>query len=59
VLAMSCISKLDVALPDTLQVHGPDLNNMSCFFALENAISAASGHASNIKQFRAVDHVII
>lgn len=47
------------ALPDTLQVHWPDLDDVAGLFALEDSISPASGHASDVKQLGAVDEVVI
>ena len=56
-----CCSKHDVTLsvPDTLEMHWTYLDYVSRLLALENTISASSGHASNIEQFCAVDHVIV
>jgi hypothetical protein len=39
----------DIVLPDTLQMHGTNLDNVSCLFALENAVSSSSGHARDIE----------
>lgn len=46
-------------LPNTLQVHRADLDNMSHFFGLENTISSAAGHACNIQKLGPIDEVII
>lgn len=48
-----------IYVPDTLQVHRTDFDDVSCLFALENAVSATSSHASHIEQLCAVDHVIV
>lgn len=45
--------------PDALEVHGADLDDVSCLLALQDAVAAATGHASNIEEFGAVDHVVI
>jgi hypothetical protein len=39
----------DIVLPDTLQMHGTNLDNVSCLFALENAVSSSSGHARDVE----------
>jgi len=46
-------------LPNTLQVHWPDFDDMSHFFALQNAVSSTTGHSGNVQQFCAIDHVVI
>jgi len=45
--------------PDTLQVHRANLDDMSYFFALQDAIATTAGHARHVQQFCAVDHVVI
>jgi hypothetical protein len=40
-------------------MHRANFHDMSNFLALQNAISTTTSHASNIQQFRAVDHVVI
>jgi hypothetical protein len=52
-------TRTDGILPNTFQVHGTNLDNVSCFFTFEDAVSATSGHTSDIKQLGAVDHVVI
>lgn len=49
----------EVDLPDTLQVHRADLNNVADLFAFQYSISSASGHTGNVQEFCAIDHVII
>ena len=46
-------------LPNTLQVHWPNLDNVACLLALEDTVTSASCHASDVEKFRAVDHVIV
>lgn len=46
-------------LPNALQMHWTDLDNMLLLLRFQDAISSASGHASNVKKFRPVDHMII
>lgn len=56
------VGKIERAIkgnPYTFEVHGPNLDNMSSLLTLQDAISAASGHASNIEKLGAVDHVIV
>jgi hypothetical protein len=40
-------------------MHGTNLDNMARLFALENTISSSSGHACDIEQLCAIDHVIV
>lgn len=46
-------------IPDTLQMHGTDLDDMAHFLTLQYAITPPSCHAGHIKQFCAVDHVVV
>ena len=52
-------SKNRAYVPDALEMHRADLDDVPQFLALENAISSTSGHASDIQELRAVDHMII
>lgn len=45
--------------PDTLQVHRTNLDHVSVFLALQNAVATTARHASNIEQLGTVDHVVI
>jgi len=45
--------------PDTFEVHGTNLDDMTRLLALQNAVSPSSCHTSYIQEFRAVDHVVI
>lgn len=49
-LAPSCVLQRYMMpnLPDTFQMHRPNLDNMTDFFTLQNAVSTATGHTSNI-----------
>lgn len=49
----------DINVPDTLEMHGANLDHVPGLFALQDAISSASGHTSNIEKFGAVDHMVI
>lgn len=54
--------KLEGALvgnPNALEVHGADLDNVAHFFALENAVAAATRHPGHVEQLGAVDHVVV
>lgn len=56
------VGKLEGAFkgdPDTLEVHGANLDDMTDFFALEDAVATTTGHASDVEQLGAVDHVVI
>jgi hypothetical protein len=45
--------------PDTLQVHGTNLDNMTRLFALQDAIASTSGHACDVQQLCAIDHMVV
>lgn len=45
--------------PNTLQMHWPDLNNVPLLLTFQDAISASSGHSSNVEQLGSVDHVVV
>lgn len=45
--------------PDTLEMHWANLDDVSRLFTLENTISSASGHASNIQEFGSIDEVVV
>lgn len=45
--------------PDPLQMHWANLDNVLLLLALENTVTAASGHASNIEKLSAINHMII
>lgn len=46
-------------LPNTLQVHGANFDNVTRLLALENSITSSSCHPSDIEQLRTVDHVVV
>lgn len=46
-------------LPDALEMHGPDLDDVADLLAFENAVSTSSGHSSDVEQLGAVDHVVV
>ena len=46
-------------VPDPLQMHWANLDNVLLLLALENTITAASGHTSNIEKFSAINHMVI
>lgn len=43
------IEKGKLNIPNALQVHGADLDNMANLFALQDAISTATSHSSDIE----------
>lgn len=45
--------------PDTFQMHWTNLDDMLLLLALEDTVTSASGHASNIQELGAIDHVVI
>lgn len=46
-------------LPNALQMHGTNLDDMTCLFALQDPVSATSSHACHVQKLRPVDHVVI
>lgn len=46
-------------LPNAFQMHGPNLDDMSHFFTLQDTVSSPSSHPSNVQKLCAIDHVII
>lgn len=48
-----------VDLPDALQMHWPNLDDVPDLLAFQYTITAPSGHASNIEQFRAINHMVV
>lgn len=46
-------------IPDTLQVHGTNLDNMANLFTLQNSVSSSSRHAGHVQKLGAIDHVVI
>lgn len=46
-------------IPNTLQVHGTDFDDMTDLFAFQNTVTTTASHAGDIEQFGAVDHVVV
>ena len=46
-------------IPDALQMHGSDFDNLLMFLRLENSITSASCHAHYVQQLSAIDHVVV
>jgi hypothetical protein len=46
-------------LPNSLQMHWSNLDDVSGLFTLQNTISASACHTGNVEQLGAIDHVII
>lgn len=40
-------------------MHGANLDNVSCLFALKDAVSSTSRHAGNVEKLSSIDHVIV
>lgn len=47
------------SVPDSFEVHRPNLDHMPSFLALQDTITPSSRHASNIEKLGAIDHVIV
>lgn len=55
-----CLIDADVqSLPNTFEMHRPNLNNVPDFLRFEYAISSPSGHTSYIQKLGSVDEVVI
>lgn len=46
-------------LPDTLEMHGTNLNHMSGLFTLEYSVSTASSHSGHVEEFCTIYHVVV
>ena len=46
-------------LPNSLQVHWPNFDDMSRFLGFQDPISPRAGHAGHIQEFCAVDEVVV
>lgn len=46
-------------IPDTLKVHRANLDDVTNFLALQDAVSSATGHARNVQQLGAINHVVV
>lgn len=53
------MSQAGVNIPDALQVHGANLDDVARLLTLQDTISSASGHTSYVQQLRSVDHVVV
>jgi hypothetical protein len=51
--------RLAADIPDSLEMHGTDLDHVSRFLTLQNPISFASAHTGHIQQFCAVDVIVV
>ena len=40
-------------------MHGSDLHYVTDLLALENAVTPAAGHTSDIQKLRTIDHVVV
>lgn len=45
--------------PHAFQMHRPDLDDVLLPFRLEDAVTAATRHASHIEKLSAIDHVVV
>lgn len=45
--------------PNTLEMHGANLDNDALLFIFENTVSLAARHAADVEQLGAVDHVVV
>lgn len=46
-------------IPDTLQVHRANLDDVANLLALQNPITSTTGHTGNVEQLGAVNHVVV
>ena len=54
-----CLRIPPLDLPDTLKMHRTDLDNVTSFLALQNAVSASSSHSSNVKKLSTIYEVVV
>lgn len=45
--------------PDALEVHGADFDDDALLFVLEDPVALPAGHAADVEQLCAVDHVVV
>lgn len=53
------LDKSIVPLPNSLKMHRANLDYNTTFFVLENTVSFTSRHSNYIKQFCAIDHIVV
>ena len=46
-------------IPNTFQMHRPNLNHLFLLLRLEDSVSATSSHADYIEELGAVDHMVV
>lgn len=46
-------------VPNAFQMHGPDLDHVPSLLRLQNAITSASSHPSNVEELCSIDEVVI
>lgn len=46
-------------LPNSLKMHGSNLDHMSDLLALQDTVAATSGHTGHIEKLGAIDHVVV
>lgn len=46
-------------IPNPLEMHRADLDDLAVLLTFENPVPAAPGHPRNIQQFRSVDFVVV
>ena len=46
-------------LPDTFQMHGANLDDVSGLLGFQDTITSASCHACHVEQFGSVDEMIV
>lgn len=46
-------------LPNSLKMHGSDLDHMSNLLALQDTVAATSGHTGHVEELGAIDHVVV
>lgn len=46
-------------LPDALEVHRTNLDNVPYLFALEDTVAASASHARDVEEFGTINHVVV
>ncbi len=58
-MIFSLLANSRARLPDSFQMHWADLDHVLLLLTLENAVTSASCHTSNVEELGAVDHVVV
>lgn len=57
--AQSLFVSRTVNLPNTLEMHRSNFDNMPCLLALENTVATSTRHTSDVQELRTVNHMVV